>query len=46
MIDDARFVHTNLIDRDWKTLARFYREVCGIVAMPPKGNVIELQSWS
>ena len=36
MIDDARFVHTNLIARDWKALARFYREVFGCVAVPPE----------
>lgn len=36
MIDDARFVHTNLIARDWRRLARFYGEVFGCKPVPPE----------
>ncbi len=32
----ARFVHTNLIARDWKSLARFYQELFGCVPVPPE----------
>ncbi len=35
MIDGARYVHTNLIARDWEALARFYEEVLGCVRVPP-----------
>lgn len=31
---DARYVHTNLIARDWLRLARFYQEVFGCVQVP------------
>ncbi len=33
---DARYVHTNLIARDWRALARFYEEVFGCVRVPPE----------
>ena len=32
----ARFVHTNLIARDWKRLAAFYESVFGCVRLPPE----------
>jgi predicted enzyme related to lactoylglutathione lyase len=32
----ARYVHTNLIARDWRALARFYEEVFGCEAVPPE----------
>ena len=32
----ARYVHTNLIARDWKQLARFYQDVFGCVSAPPE----------
>jgi catechol 2,3-dioxygenase-like lactoylglutathione lyase family enzyme len=32
----ARYVHTNLIARDWLRLARFYQEVFGCVPVPPQ----------
>ena len=32
----ARYVHTNLIARDWKRLARFYQDVFGCVPVPPE----------
>jgi len=45
MIDDARYVHTNLIARDWRALASFYESVLGCVPVPPerdfKGRDIE-----
>jgi predicted enzyme related to lactoylglutathione lyase len=32
---NARYVHTNLIARDWRALADFYTEVFGCVLVPP-----------
>lgn len=32
----ARYVHTNLIARDWRRLAGFYEEVFGCVPVPPE----------
>jgi catechol 2,3-dioxygenase-like lactoylglutathione lyase family enzyme len=32
----ARYVHTNLIARDWRTLAAFYESVFGCIPIPPK----------
>jgi catechol 2,3-dioxygenase-like lactoylglutathione lyase family enzyme len=32
----ARYVHTNLIARDWRTLAAFYQDVFGCVPVPPE----------
>ena len=32
---EAKYVHTNLIARDWRRLARFYEEVLGCVPVPP-----------
>ncbi len=36
MIRGARYVHTNLIARDWRSLARFYEEVFGCTPVPPE----------
>jgi len=36
MIAGARYVHTNLIARDWRKLAAFYESVFGCVQMPPE----------
>lgn len=36
MISGARYVHTNLIARDWRELARFYVEVFGCEPVPPQ----------
>ncbi len=36
MIPHARFVHTNLIARDWQRLTRFYCEVFGCTPVPPE----------
>jgi catechol 2,3-dioxygenase-like lactoylglutathione lyase family enzyme len=38
MIGGARYVHTNLIARDWRALAAFYREVFGCIDVPPERN--------
>lgn len=35
----AKFVHTNIVARDWRTLARFYEQVLGCVPMPPERNL-------
>jgi catechol 2,3-dioxygenase-like lactoylglutathione lyase family enzyme len=39
MIDSARFVHTNLVARDWRRLARFYQDVFGCVPVPPERDL-------
>jgi predicted enzyme related to lactoylglutathione lyase len=39
VIDGARYVHTNLIARDWKRLASFYQDVFGCVPVPPERNL-------
>ena len=36
MIASARYVHTNLIARDWRRLAAFYESVFGCVPVPPE----------
>src|SRR4030095_4855614 len=38
MIKGARFVHTNLIARDWRSLVKFYESVFGCVFVPPERN--------
>ena len=32
----AKYVHTNLIARDWRMLAKFYSEVFGCSLVPPE----------
>lgn len=32
----ARYIHTNLIADDWRSLSRFYVEVFGCVPVPPE----------
>jgi len=39
MIEGARYVHTNLIARDWRRLAEFYQSVLGCVPVPPERNL-------
>ena len=34
-----RYVHTNVIARDWRALARFYIEVFGCVPLPPERDL-------
>src|SRR5688572_19909428 len=36
MIQGARYVHTNLIARDWGRLAEFYQSVFGCARVPPE----------
>ena len=36
MIENARYVHTNLIARDWRALVRFYEDVFACVPVPPE----------
>ena len=36
MIHGARYVHTNLIAKDWRGLAEFYRSVFGCVLIRPE----------
>ena len=38
-VSGARYVHTNLIARDWQRLARFYQDVFGCVPVPPERNL-------
>lgn len=33
---NARYVHTNLIARDWQALAKFYQDVFGCVVVQPE----------
>jgi len=35
----AKYVHTNLIAKDWRRLASFYREVLGCTPVPPKRDL-------
>jgi len=36
---NARYVHTNLVARDWRRLARFYEEVFGCTRIPPERDL-------
>jgi predicted enzyme related to lactoylglutathione lyase len=36
MIAGVRYVHTNLIARDWRRLAAFYQNLFGCVPVPPE----------
>jgi len=36
MIEGARFGHVNLVGRDWRRLAAFYRDVFGCELVPPE----------
>lgn len=39
MIAGARYVHTNLVARDWRALARFYTELFGCTLVPPERDL-------
>lgn len=39
----ARYVHTNIIARDWRKLAGFYEKVLGCRPVPPERNLT--QPW-
>jgi predicted enzyme related to lactoylglutathione lyase len=36
MIEGVRYVHTNLIARDWRALAEFYTSLFGCTVVPPE----------
>src|SRR5512143_2098292 len=33
---NAKFVHTNLVAREWRSLAAFYRDIFGCTPVPPE----------
>jgi len=35
LIAGARYVHTNLVARDWRKLAAFYQDLFGCAPLPP-----------
>jgi catechol 2,3-dioxygenase-like lactoylglutathione lyase family enzyme len=39
VVRGARYVHTNLIARDWRALARFYQQVFGCKPVPPERDL-------
>src|SRR5579883_2199742 len=39
MVIRAKYVHTNLIARDWRTLASFYERVFGCTPVPPERDL-------
>lgn len=36
MAISAKYVHTNLIAKDWRALSRFYQEIFGCIPVPPE----------
>jgi len=39
LVLNVKYVHTNLVARDWKLLAKFYIKVFGCKAKPPERNL-------
>ena len=39
MVDNPRFVHINLVARDWRKLAQFYEQVFGCAIVPPERDL-------
>lgn len=39
MISHARYVHTNIVAKDWRALARFYQDVFGCIPVLPERNL-------
>jgi predicted enzyme related to lactoylglutathione lyase len=35
----AKYVHTNIVAKDWKRLVRFYQEVFGCTVVPPERDL-------
>ena len=35
----AKYVHTNLVAKDWKKLSLFYQEVFGCISLPPERDL-------
>ena len=40
MVAPVKYVHTNLIARDWKRLADFYTRVFGCILIPPERDLV------
>jgi predicted enzyme related to lactoylglutathione lyase len=36
---NAKYVHTNIVAKDWQRLARFYEEIFGCIPVPPERNM-------
>ena len=36
----AKYVHTNLIAKDWQELAQFYQDVFGCIPQPPERHIV------
>ena len=36
---NAKYVHTNIVARDWRKLTRFYEQVFGCVPIPPERDL-------
>lgn len=39
MVVEAKYVHTNLVARDWRKLVEFYVQVFGCKRMPPERKI-------
>jgi len=39
VISGAKYVHTNLVARDWRRLARFYQDVFACLPVPPERDL-------
>ena len=35
-VSNSKYMHTNIVARDWKALAKFYQDVFGCVPVPPQ----------
>lgn len=38
---EAKYVHTNIVARDWRKLAGFYEQIFGCEPVPPERNLTE-----
>jgi glyoxylase I family protein len=38
-MNDIRYIHTNIVARDWRNLVRFYREVFACEPVPPERDI-------
>ncbi|MBW2622177.1 MAG: VOC family protein [Deltaproteobacteria bacterium] len=38
---EAKYVHTNIVARDWRKLAGFYEQIFGCAPVPPERNLTE-----
>jgi len=39
MIEGSKYVHTNLIAQDWRSLANFYQKLFGCIPVPPERDL-------